>query len=180
MLPHQTAHDRPDSMAPARQGRHFLSLPREIRDEIYCAYLAIGAEYGYVFNCGTGKLQTASNPPVDAESGDSNGGQAIDLSLMYTCRQIAAEMYGLPLRFHTITFTTLYSEKLRPRAGRWQFLKRFPIHQCLLKCVARMSEAMTQDMLRRFGDSNFSDNFAHSQTRLASAVPLWRGTVCVS
>ena len=42
-----------------------LSLPRELRDQIYVDYLFIGAEHGYVYDFEAGKLRAASKPPVD-------------------------------------------------------------------------------------------------------------------
>ncbi|KAK0617555.1 hypothetical protein B0T14DRAFT_272661 [Immersiella caudata] len=82
-----------------------LSIPREVRDMIYREFLLIDAEDGYVYNPDTGKLQTA-------------GRQPIELTLMYTCRQIAAEMSGAALRLHTVNFTTIPSR----RAWKWDYI----------------------------------------------------------
>jgi hypothetical protein len=66
-------------------------LPRELRDTIYDYYTSENG--GYYFGPIEGKLRTPS-------------GDKIDLSLMYTCKNIAAEMRGVPFRNNTINFTT--------------------------------------------------------------------------
>lgn len=71
---------------------------------------------GYFFNFNSGKLTDAY-------------GRTIDMSLIYTCRLIAAEMHGLALQRNTITFTTVYSDDLRIRAGRFQSLMDRLQHQ---------------------------------------------------
>lgn len=73
-----------------------LALPRELRDDIYEHYLKV--EGGYTYNFESGKLSCAT--PTCART-------AIDLELMLSCRQIAAEMRGLALKINTITFTTV-------------------------------------------------------------------------
>ncbi|KAK3369767.1 hypothetical protein B0T24DRAFT_532555 [Lasiosphaeria ovina] len=88
---------------------HLLTLPRELRDHIYRHYVYTSGGDGYIFDYEARKLRLADNRPID-------------LGLMYTCRLAAAEMRGLALRLNTITFSTLYSEELRSRAGRWAFL----------------------------------------------------------
>ncbi|KAK3312771.1 hypothetical protein B0H66DRAFT_537853 [Apodospora peruviana] len=95
---------------PSRQP-HLLTLPLELRDQIYREYLFIDAEYGYVFDFAAGKLRAARSPPVDELGNVCTDNQ-----------QIAHEIRGLALRLHTITSTTLYSDELRTRAGRWHFL----------------------------------------------------------
>ncbi|KAK4443490.1 hypothetical protein QBC34DRAFT_477586 [Podospora aff. communis PSN243] len=87
----------------------FLTVPREIRDLIYREFLLIDAEDGYVYNPETGKLRTAKEQPID-------------LTPMYTCRQIAAEMVGAPLRLHTITFTTNDSRQAQRDAMKWEHI----------------------------------------------------------
>ncbi|KAF9874204.1 hypothetical protein CkaCkLH20_08187 [Colletotrichum karsti] len=88
-----------------------LGLPRELRDLIYKAYVSV--EGGYL--CDTdafinGTLKGSNNQPID-------------LSLVYTCKQIADEMArgGLALRQNTITFTTLYNNDLSYLAGSFDW-----------------------------------------------------------
>lgn len=68
--------------------------PPELRNQIYKLTLNVNDRGGYTFDLAKGKLRVADN------------GQPINLSLMYTCRQIASETAGLPLRLNTITFST--------------------------------------------------------------------------
>jgi hypothetical protein len=98
-------------MPPTNQEQsRLLALPRELRDGIYEAYLFVPDGYTYDFDAG--KLRAAA------------GGQPIDLALMYTCQQIGHEMNGLALRINVVTFTTLYTDELRTRAARWDWLAR--------------------------------------------------------
>ncbi|KAJ0157998.1 hypothetical protein CTA2_12564 [Colletotrichum tanaceti] len=41
----------------------------------------------------------------------------VDLALMYTCKRVAEEMKGLPLKANTLTFSTFYSPAHRMHAG---------------------------------------------------------------
>jgi hypothetical protein len=72
---------------------HFLLLARELRDLIYSYYVAIDGGYVYDPLPEPGRLRAAD--------GRRNG-----LALMYTCRQVAAEMKGLALRDNVVTFST--------------------------------------------------------------------------
>ena len=69
-------------------------LPRELRDQIYGHYLVCetGLEYDFWKN----KL-TRTN------------GKHIDLSLIYTCREAAAELQGLALRLNKVVFRTAWA-----------------------------------------------------------------------
>ena len=78
----------------------FLDFPREVRDMIYESYVT--ETDGYHFDHESKKLRAADRP--------------IDLSLMYTCKCIAAEMSGLPLKLNVIRFTTGSSESERFKA----------------------------------------------------------------
>ncbi|KAK4164621.1 hypothetical protein QBC43DRAFT_317256 [Cladorrhinum sp. PSN259] len=89
---------------------HLLNLPREIRNQIYEDYLTGGDDGGYIFNFASATFKDRSTQA------------AIDLNLMYTCRQIAAEMHSLPFRFNTLYFSTAYDDELRLAAGRFQNL----------------------------------------------------------
>ena len=83
----------------------FLSIPRELRDIIYRYYLS--EDNGYQFDFESRKLRASNRP--------------IDLALMYTSRQVAAEMEGLAFEFNTVTFSTACPETRsdRLRAGRF-------------------------------------------------------------
>ncbi len=88
----------------ATSNSRLLSLPRELRDQIWSHSLF--AEDGYTCDFDAGKLRMADGSPIC-------------LDLMYTCRLVAAKTRGLALRVNAVIFTTLYSDNLRPRAGRW-------------------------------------------------------------
>ena len=94
---------------PTQRCRRFLDLPRELREIIYRHY--VQEKDGYYFDIESGKLRASGHP--------------IDLSLMYTCKTVAAEMRGLPLSTNRVTFSSVYSESLRLRAGR--------LHKALMK-----------------------------------------------
>ncbi|SPJ72670.1 uncharacterized protein FTOL_02399 [Fusarium torulosum] len=87
--------------------RSFLSLPCELRHNIYEAYFALHG--GYVFQPGSGKLAEAN-------------GQPLDLALMYTCILIASETTDLLFKYNSITFSTLYHPEWRAWAGRFDYL----------------------------------------------------------
>ena len=77
----------------------------------------------------------------------------IDLAVMYTFRQIASEMCGLPLRTHTITFMTAYSDKIRPRAARWDYL--FGLRRCwggFNTAITLMNDSMVGEVYRLLAD----------------------------
>ena len=76
---------------PAYQQREsrLLSLPRELRDEIYTYYLQEPG--GYVHSPSTNKLRCSN-------------GQVIDFSLMWICKMVACEMRDLPLRVNEVVF----------------------------------------------------------------------------
>lgn len=85
-----------------------LDLPRELRDIIYWHYLK--EDDGYVFHYQSGKLRTFDNRPID-------------LTFMYTCHSVAAEMSGRALAINHVTFSTVYSESERLRAGMFHRLQ---------------------------------------------------------
>ncbi|KAM0428829.1 hypothetical protein ACHAPT_006629 [Fusarium lateritium] len=84
----------------------FLTLPFELRYEIYQHYFTL--EGGLSFQPGPGKLA-----PAD--------GQPLDLALMYTCCLIANETKELPLRFNTVSFSTVYHKEWSAWAGRFHY-----------------------------------------------------------
>ena len=109
------------------------ALPRELRNVIYREYTL--AEDGYFFDFETGKLRMS-------------GGRRIDLGLMYVCRLFAEEMRGLALRINFITFSTLYSPKLRGRAGRWEYLY-FMVFEKVYKLFVEAAGCLTDEMRLR-------------------------------
>lgn len=72
-----------------------LQLPRELRNHIYDYYFSCDGGYTHVFE--TNKLRRADDQPIE-------------LSLVLSCRQIAAETHGLALRTNTLRFTTFHSD----------------------------------------------------------------------
>ncbi|RSL72429.1 hypothetical protein CEP53_001131 [Fusarium sp. AF-6] len=83
-----------------------VTLPYELRYEIYKHYLTL--DDGYVFQPGPGKLATVDGRPID-------------LALIYTCRLIAQEAKDLPLRFNTVSFSTVYHPEWSAWAGRFHY-----------------------------------------------------------
>jgi hypothetical protein len=70
----------------------FFLLLRELRDEVYHYY--VEEKNGYEHNAKTGTLRAVPN-------------NAVDISLSYTCKRIAEEMYGLAFKTNAISFRTL-------------------------------------------------------------------------
>ncbi|KAF6840977.1 hypothetical protein CMUS01_03750 [Colletotrichum musicola] len=90
-----------------------LSLPREIRDNIYEHYVA--SDGGLV--CDSEKL-------IASRLRRTQDDRPIDVELVYTCKMIREEMkgFGLFLRFNTIHFSTVTSTDLRVLATRFDGL----------------------------------------------------------
>ncbi|KAI8718250.1 hypothetical protein NCS52_00603200 [Fusarium sp. LHS14.1] len=84
----------------------FFTLPYELRYEIYQHYFTLDG--GYAFQSGPGKLATFDGRPLD-------------LALMYTCRLIAKEAKDLPLKFNTVSFSTVYHPEWSAWAGRFHY-----------------------------------------------------------
>jgi len=70
---------------------HLLRIPRELRDEIYAHCLA--SDEGYHYHAETKTLRYIN-------------GTAIDLGLLRTCNQVAAEAAEFTLSKHAIKFKT--------------------------------------------------------------------------
>ncbi|OHE92938.1 hypothetical protein CORC01_11805 [Colletotrichum orchidophilum] len=106
----------------------FLSLPRELRDEIYSNYVT--TDCGYVCNSEiliSRTLNLNSSGSTDAQLGIAGvlkrgDGLPIDLRLSLTCKLVAKEMSGLALRKNTIIFSTATSEELRILALHFDIL----------------------------------------------------------
>ncbi|KAF2649693.1 hypothetical protein K491DRAFT_762222 [Lophiostoma macrostomum CBS 122681] len=79
----------------------FLGLPRELRDIIYQYYVL--EDGGYIFNPDSRKLEAPGNRPIS-------------MALMFTCRNVAAEMRGVALKTNTINFFTWNSDSTRTDA----------------------------------------------------------------
>ncbi|OIW27072.1 hypothetical protein CONLIGDRAFT_495180 [Coniochaeta ligniaria NRRL 30616] len=133
-----------------------LALPRELRDLIYREYVRSGTEDGYTYDFEAGKLRTADGLPID-------------LNLVYTCRLVAAEMEGLALRLQPITFSTLYSEDVRVRAGFWDLIiNSAPVEDegyCLREFASKMTPEMVQEVARRYHDTHFFAIVSRMHTR---------------
>jgi hypothetical protein len=69
---------------------HLLRIPQELRDEIYVYYLG---DEGY-------------HHPPETNTLRHKDGKAIDIALVFTCKQVAAEMAGLPLKLNFTIFKT--------------------------------------------------------------------------
>ena len=103
-------------VSPQPQSR-LLSLPRELRDEIYVYYLQEPG--GYVHSPTTNQLRCCN-------------GQTIDFSLLRTCRSVANEMRDLPLRVNEVVFRPFQDKPTRPgdtdiwhawtQSGKYDFL----------------------------------------------------------
>ncbi|KXH28284.1 hypothetical protein CSIM01_09802 [Colletotrichum simmondsii] len=86
---------------------HFFDFPREIRDLVYDHYVTVKG--GYILDFDSNTLRGAGNEPLD-------------LAFIYTCKKAASDLDGLPLSLNTLTFSTIYSEKHRTTAGRFNLM----------------------------------------------------------
>ncbi|RSL97650.1 hypothetical protein CDV31_012928 [Fusarium ambrosium] len=115
-----------------------FTLPYELRYEIYKHYFT--HDDGYVFQAGPGKLTT-----VD--------GKLIDLALIYTCRLIAEEANDLPLRFNTVSFSTVYHPEWSAWAGRFHYqldLQASMRSDLLLSMVRQVTPDMYSQIALKF------------------------------
>ncbi|KAK0747385.1 hypothetical protein B0T21DRAFT_406017 [Apiosordaria backusii] len=98
----------------------FLLLPFEIREQIYLEYMDVmgSSNFEYIFNHHTGKLRRRSRFAFRATQHVIDNFQC----LMYTCKQVAAEMKGLPFHLHKIVFTTYFTEDVRNTARFFNYL----------------------------------------------------------
>ncbi|CAA9959660.1 hypothetical protein PTMSG1_03076 [Pyrenophora teres f. maculata] len=80
----------------------FLQLPRELRDLIYEYYFYVDG--GYTHDFASNKLRRT-------------GGDPVQLTLTYVCRQVVDETRELPLRLNPIYFTTFHSEDTEVQAA---------------------------------------------------------------
>lgn len=106
----------------------FLKLPRELRDLIYPYY--VFEVDGYHFDYSASTFRRADGRPLD-------------LSLMYTCKMIRAEMHSIPLQTNLLVFATACSESERLRAGRFQrLLNRLLEMRCFVLASTRLVPRM--------------------------------------
>lgn len=108
-----TSMDSPGTQPPSNatpRPTNLLTLPYELRRAVFSHYFTV--EGGYVFDTKSKKLTTVDGGPIE-------------LSLIYTCRSIAADTSDLPWKLNSITFSTMSCEDLRPWAVRFQYLSVF-------------------------------------------------------
>ncbi|KAF5679497.1 hypothetical protein FCIRC_6110 [Fusarium circinatum] len=114
--------------SPVAQKASLLGLPLELRDQIYDYYFK--ADVGYISD--GDKLLQAS-------------GQAVQISLVLTCRSIASETQHLPFTLNTITFSTIYRSDWRIQAGALNQIAHY--HLFLLQgMVLRLGRLLTPDI----------------------------------
>ncbi|EEU42371.1 uncharacterized protein NECHADRAFT_79869 [Fusarium vanettenii 77-13-4] len=107
-----------------------FTLPYELRYEIYQHYFTL--DDGYTFQAGPGKLATSDGRPLD-------------LALMYTCRLIAKEAKDLPLRFNTVSFSTVHHPEWSAWAGRFHYQLDLQL-SLQSNLLMRMAHHLTPDM----------------------------------
>ncbi|KAH7183540.1 uncharacterized protein B0J16DRAFT_401979 [Fusarium flagelliforme] len=109
---------------------NFLSLPAELRDQIYHLYFRVG---GYAYDADSDCLKTAAD------------NRPIDLALLYTCRTIANEAIHLPLLLNSIKFTTLYRRDLNNLAGCFSMVSGL-YHHLQADFVLQPAHVLTPEM----------------------------------
>ncbi|KAJ0168357.1 hypothetical protein CTA2_6884 [Colletotrichum tanaceti] len=119
----------------------FLRFPRELRDMVYEHYSTVAG--GYVCDSQSflgGKLR-----------GARDSSRRIDLDLIFTCRQVAAETKGLPFRANTVTFQTIASRDIGVDAAQFDFMVRHveSKQNCLFRFSAPYVPSEAHDELKR-------------------------------
>ncbi|KAK1973341.1 hypothetical protein LZ30DRAFT_611134 [Colletotrichum cereale] len=147
---------------------HFFRLPREIRDIIYRQYVL--CEGGYVLNPHTNKLTSGSN------------NQPIDLSLMSTCKRVAAEMKHMALAVNILTFSTFYSPEERIRAGIFHLAHNELALYLKLKLIDLPQRLLSDDMYAEISAAypqftTFLDSIRDGSYAILY-VPLGTGAFC--
>ncbi|KAM0211890.1 hypothetical protein ACHAQI_005043 [Fusarium lateritium] len=115
----------------AKDKANLLSLPLELRQQIFHDYFKV--EGGYVYDAKSDSLKTADNRPIE-------------LSLISTCRSIANDTRHLPLSINTVKFFTLYREDWRSLAGCFNLVTSY-IYVLQSDFVIHLARFMTADML---------------------------------
>ncbi|KAI1069037.1 hypothetical protein LB507_006057 [Fusarium sp. FIESC RH6] len=109
---------------------NFLSLPAELRNQIYHLYFRVG---GYTYDADSDCLKTtADNRPID-------------LALLYTCRTVANEAIHFPLFLNSIKFTTLYRRDLNNLAGCFNMVSGL-YHHLQADFLLQLAHVLTPEM----------------------------------
>ncbi|CAH0048245.1 unnamed protein product [Clonostachys solani] len=114
-------------------------LPIEVRLQIYQLY----------FHCPGGLLYSHDSQKLHAKDPD----EKFEVSLIFTCRTIAAETQGLPFEFNTITFTTGCHIKNYSHAGEYsRILHALSTQRFKVLCYMRpaISEEIYEEVTSRF------------------------------
>lgn len=106
----------------------FLSLPRELRDDIYGFLVTFEDGLVYNFDYDGENGQDSKSHNILGNLAPANKKQHIDLALRATCKQIHMETEGLLLKSNTITFSNTRisrsnSDEVRVRAARFHYLR---------------------------------------------------------
>ncbi|KAM6527693.1 hypothetical protein FALCPG4_008742 [Fusarium falciforme] len=115
-----------------------FTLPYELRYDIYQHYFTL--DDGYVFQPGSGKLAAAD-------------GRQLDLALISTCRLIAKEAKDPPLRFNTVSFSTVYHPQWSAWAARFHYqldLQASMRSDLLLSMVRQVTPDMYSQIALKF------------------------------
>ncbi|KAM5349200.1 hypothetical protein ACJ41O_009023 [Fusarium nematophilum] len=134
---------------PVASEASLVALPYELREQIFHCYFK--ADGGYVYDAESDKLVTAD-------------GQAIDLSLMYTCHSIADNTRHIPLAINTITFSTTYRKDWRTQAGGLAFIVGYH-HALQVDMLDKLSYLITPEMFSQLGQK-FPQHMPDIQRRL--------------
>ncbi|KAM0232300.1 hypothetical protein ACHAP5_010759 [Fusarium lateritium] len=114
----------------AKNKANLISLPLELRQQIFQDYFKV--EGGYVYDAKSDSLKTADN-------------RSIELSLIATCRSIANDTRHLPLSINTVKFSTLYRDDWRSLAGCFNLVASY--HYLLQSdFVIHLARFMTPDI----------------------------------
>ncbi|RFN40261.1 hypothetical protein FIE12Z_13066 [Fusarium flagelliforme] len=161
---------------------NFLSLPAELRNQIYHLYFRVG---GYAYDVDSDCLKTAAN------------NRPIDLALLYTCRTVANEAIRLPLLLNSIKFTTLYRRDLNSLAGCFSMMRaelalEYPNFRSHLDNALWIREFDIEEGERRYEDLRedrayraWSYSRKYNGNSMALAAKVWlknqmEDTFCVS
>jgi hypothetical protein len=127
-----------------------LRLPRELRDLIYDYYARMADGYSYRYT-----KNTLTN----------TDGSSIDLSLAFTCHQIAIEMIGFALRVNPIRFTSYFSEATRESVGMFHATNQ----HILNKKVDLLNDVATQLL-----DTDMMDSILSLYPQSWPLLEYWR------
>ncbi|RGP75364.1 hypothetical protein FLONG3_5754 [Fusarium longipes] len=140
--------DLPQSTIKMAKKADLVSLPAEVREQILFYYFRVDG--GYAYDADSDKLKTADNRPID-------------LSLLYTCRLIAAEARHLPLSLNAIKFTTLYRRDLSSLAGCFNLVSG-TYHSLESDLTLRLANSMTPEIHAQIASKfpDFGPRHAHA------------------